>query len=179
MEARTLPGINELAIPGNASDIPTERISELDRLEAALAAETAAPAARVTPRVSKGALIGLVSTTLVFGILLTATISRSWRFPGTRLLARHLVEKAPEPAPAPPPHPLVEQIVVAAAPVPFDAQPLRRLVSKPTRDGRARSARAIQNQRPAATARAESTDLTPTAATPTPPAAKWVDPFAE
>ena len=177
MEARTLPGTNELAIPSNGSDIPTERISESDRLAAVLAAETAAPSAGVAPRVSTGAVIGLVSTTLVFGILLTATLNRSWSFQGTRLLARHSMEKAPEPAPAPPPQPLVQQIVVASAPIPFDAQPLRRPVSKPTRDGRVRGARALQSQRPTGATGSESPDPAPVASPRA--VAKWVDPFAE
>jgi len=66
---------------------------------------------------------------------------------------------------------------VASAPIPFDAQPLRRLVSKPTRDGRARGARAIQNQRPTGATGSESPDPAPVA--PPRAVAKWVDPFAE
>jgi hypothetical protein len=166
---------NELAIPIRASDMSTERISESDRLQFALAAATPTLAAHWAPR---GAVVGLVLTTLVFGILLTATFNRPWRFRGTRLLSLHFVEKAqaPAPGPLPPPLPLVEPIMVAAAPVLFDAQPLHRLASKSTRDGRVRSARAIQNQQPTSGAATESPESSPVAR---PPAAKWVDPFAE
>jgi hypothetical protein len=174
--SRTTLRANELAIPIRASDMPTERISELDRLQFALAAAMPSPAARWAPR---GAVIGLVLTTLAFGILLTSTFNRSWRFQGTRLLAPHFIaahsaEKAPSLSPAPSPlrPPLVEPIVVAAAPVQFDAQPLHH--------GRARGTHAISSPRPTSPAGSEPTDSSPAAAAaPAPPAAKWVDPFAE
>lgn len=169
---------NELAIPIRASEMPTERISEADRIQFALAAAMPAPAGRRTPRGTRGAVIGLVSTTLVFGILLTTTFARPWRFQGTRLLSLHFIEKAPELAPEPsaPPLPLVEPIAAAAAPAVFDLPPRHHGVSKSTRAPRARSARAIQNQRPAAAAGAAPLDSAPLAR---PPAAKWIDPFAE
>jgi hypothetical protein len=180
--SRTLRA-NELAIPARASETPTERISESDRIQfALLAAATPAPAARWTPRTARGAVIGLVSTTLIFGILLTTSLKRPWRFRGTWLLSSHFMEKvpAPSPSPSPPPLPLVQPIMVAAAPVPFDAQPLHHGVSKSTRDGRVRGTHAIQDLRRAATAGSELPDSAPSAATASPaPAAKWVDPFAE
>jgi hypothetical protein len=176
--SRTTLRANELAIPIRGSDVLTERISESDRIQFALAAVTPAPAARWTPRVTRGAVGGLVLTTLVFGILLTTTLKRPWRYQGTRLLSLHFMAKAPEPSaePSPPPLPLVKPIVAAVAPDLFDLPPRHHGISKSARGGRFRSARTIQNQQPTGAAATESPESSPVAP---PPVAKWVDPFAE
>jgi len=75
--------------------------------------------------------------------------------------------------------PVVEPIVVAASPSAFDWPPLHRVVTKPPRPVRTRAGRAIQTQRLDRAGDAESPTPTSVAPTPSRPAAKWVDPFAE
>lgn len=189
MEVGTLAGTNELAIPTRASDISTERIFRLDRRhvsdrrKAGQAAPVALPAAPLASTVSRPTLVGLCVATFAFGILLTWTAVRSRPIPEARLRTPPIAETTPPQSPAPLPlptsSPVVEPIVVAAAPSVFDWPPLHRVVAKPTHPARTHAVRANSTQRRDPTGDAESPAPASAAPTPSRPAAKWVDPFAE
>jgi hypothetical protein len=189
MEVGTLAGTNDLAIPSRASDISTERIFRLDRRhvsdrrKASEAAPMLLPAVPLAATVSRPMLVGLCLTTFAFGILLTWTAVRGRPIPAARLLTPPIAEKAPQQTPPLPlPLPVVEPIdpiVVAAAPPVFDWPPLHRAASQPTRPARTHAVRATVRQRPAPADEAESPSPTSVARAPAPPAAKWVDPFAQ
>jgi hypothetical protein len=85
MQAVGAPGLNELAIPNRASDIPTERIFRVKGDDAFLALPLRAPAV-VQPwrAASKGALIGLGGVMFALGMLVTSPAAHSWLRVGRR-----------------------------------------------------------------------------------------------
>ena len=195
MEAVGAPGLNELAIPNRASDIPTERIFRAKGDGAFLSMPLPASAV-VHPwrSASKGALIGLGGLMFALGMLVTSPAAHAWLRIGRRSaqvtsvpvaapVAVAPVAVAPVIAPVGPP--VAGPIVVAvAAPEPEVAPaPARRaaVVAAPklARAPRARVVRPGHAKHPAEAATGgpppepESSMVSPA------PAKKWVDPFAD
>ncbi|HVV50969.1 MAG TPA: hypothetical protein VHO06_14980 [Polyangia bacterium] len=157
MELAERPGANELAIPGSASQVPTERIFDSDRERAVRAA---APPSRAANGVSNATLIALCLAAFGLGSTLTLTFYR--RTEPRRAISA--VSAAPVPAaPAAPtvviqPLPALPSETPSLVLAPLVA-PARRPAAKSARGTRPRHAHAIQAAAPAAK--------------------PWVDPFAE
>ena len=195
MQAVGGPGLNEVAIPNRASDIPTERIFRVKGDDAFLSLPLPAPAA-VQPwrAASKGALIGLGGVMFALGMLVTSPAAHSWLRvgrPPVQVIATPVapVAVAPVPAPvaaAPVPAPVVAApvsapIVVAVSPpepavAPASAR-LQAVAPKLARAPRARVVRPMRAKHPAEAATGgplpEPSEVSPA------PAKKWVDPFAD
>jgi hypothetical protein len=196
MQAVGAPGLNELAIPNRASDIPTERIFRVKGDDAFLALPLRAPAV-VQPwrAASKGALIGLGGVMFALGMLVTSPAAHSWLRVGRRPVqvvatpvapvtvapvAVAPVAVAPVIAPiavAPVTAPIV--VAVAAPELAVAPAPVRLKAVAPKLAGapRARVVRPPRAKHPAEAATGgplpESSEVNPA------PAKKWVDPFAD
>jgi hypothetical protein len=203
MQAVGAPGLNELAIPNRASDIPTERIFRVKGDDAFLALPLRAPAV-VQPwrAASKGALIGLGGVMFALGMLVTSPAAHSWLRVGRRpvqVVATPVAPVAVAPiavapvttpvavAPVTAPvavAPVTAPIVVAvAAPEPAAAPApvrLKAVALKLAGAPRTRVVRPMRAKHPAEAASggplpesSESSEVSPV------PAKKWVDPFAD
>jgi hypothetical protein len=192
MQAVGAPGLDDVAIPNRASDIPTERIFRVKGDNPFLSMPLPAPVV-VQPwrSASKGALIGLGGLLFGLGMLVTSPAAHSWLRSGRRPVQVVAAPVAPPVAAtpvAPPPviapviAPVAAPIVVAvAAPELFAAPaPTRtRLQAAAPRIARARAVRPARAKHPAeATTGGPLPEPESSEASPA-PAKKWVDPFAD
>ena len=188
MQAVGAPGLNDLAIPNRASDIPTERIFRVKGDDAFLDLPLPAPAA-VHPwrAASKGALIGLGGVMFALGMLVTSPAAHSWLHVG-RPPAQVVATPAAPPAVVVAPvavapvavAPVTAPIVAAAAPEPVAAPAPARLQAvapKPARVPHARVARPMRAKHAAEAA--TGGPLPEPSEVSQAPAKKWVDPFAD
>jgi hypothetical protein len=192
MQAVGGPGLNELAIPNRASDIPTERIFRTKGDDALLALQLPAPAAVQRWRAaSKGALIGLGGVMFALGMLVTSPAAHSWLRvgrPPVQVVAPPVAPVTVAPVTVAPiavapvaVAPVTAPIVVAvAAPepavAPAPARP-RAVAPKPARAPRARVLRPLRAKHRAEAATGGA--LPEPSAVSQAPAKKWVDPFAD
>ena len=193
MQAVGGPGLNELAIPNRASDIPTERIFRTKGDDAFLALQLPAPAL-VQPwrAASKGALIGLGGVMFALGMLVTSPAAHSWLRVGRRPVqvvatpaaapvTAAPIAAAPVTAPiavAPVTAPIVVAVVApepAVAPAPAR---LQVVAPKLARAPRARVVRPMRARHPAEAVTGGPLLPEPSEVSPT-PAKKWVNPFAD
>jgi hypothetical protein len=205
MQAVGAPGLNELAIPNRASDIPTERIFRVKGDDAFLSLPLPAPAV-VQPwrAASKGALIGLGGVMFALGMLVTSPAAHAWLRvgrPPVQVIATPVapvtlapvtvapVALAPVTAPiavAPVAAPVAVApvtapiVVAVAAPEPAEAPAPARLQAVAPKLARAPRARAVRPVRakPPAEAATGGPLSEPSQVSPA-PAKKWVDPFAD
>jgi hypothetical protein len=201
MQAVGAPGLNDLAIPNRASDIPTERIFRVKGDDAFLSLPLPAPAV-VQPwrAASKGALIGLGGVMFALGMLVTSPAAHSWLRVGRPpaqvsptpvapvTVAPVAVAPVTAPAVAAPViapiavAPVTAPIVVAvAAPEPAVAPAPARLPAvapKLARTPRARVVRPMMRAKHPAEAATGGPLPEPSEVSPA-PAKKWVDPFAD
>jgi hypothetical protein len=187
MQAVGGPGLNELAIPNRASDIPTERIFRTKGDDALLALQLPAPATVQRWRAaSKGALIGLGGVMFALGMLVTSPAAHSWLRvgrPPVQVVAPPVAPVTVAPIAVAPVAvaPVTAPIVVAvAAPepavAPAPARP-RAVAPKPARAPRARVLRPLRAKHRAEAATGGA--LPEPSAVSQAPAKKWVDPFAD
>jgi hypothetical protein len=182
MQAVGAPGLNDLAIPNRASDIPTERIFRVKGDDAFLSLPLPAPAA-VQPwrAASKGALIGLGGVMFALGMLVTSPAAHSWLRVGRPPVQVVATPVAPVTVAPVAVAPVTAPIVVAvAAPEPAEAPAPARLqavAAKLARAPRARVLRPLRAKHPAEAATGSPLPE-PSEASPA-PAKKWVDPFAD
>jgi len=173
METGSMPVAEEIAIPKRASEIPTERIFRPKSvIDFQSLVPMSVPESRQRTSVSKVALIGLGAMAVALGMLMTSSAARP--------LVRGGVDHKPEVAAVQPPAapvPLVEPIVVAAAPLELDFPPLAAAVSPPARAPRVRAVRAVRAKRADAVEGEAPESAAPESAPA--PAKKWVDPFAD
>jgi len=195
MEAVGAPGLNELAIPNRASDIPTERIFRAKGDSAFLSMPLPAPAV-VDPwrSASKGALIGLGGLMFVLGMLVTSPAAHSWLRidrPPAQVVSTPIATPvavtsvAPAPVIAPVIAPLAGPIVVAVAAPETAVAPAAgsgaaaAATSKLARAPRARIVRSVHAKRPAEAGTGGPLPQPESADVSAAPAKKWVDPFAD
>ncbi len=193
MQAVGGPGLNDLAIPSRASDIPTERIFRAKGDDAFLALQLPAPAV-VQPwrAASKGAVIGLGGVMFALGMLVTSPAAHSWLRvgrPPVQVVATPVAPVTVAPVAVVPvtapvaAAPVTAPIVVAvAAPEPAVAPAPARLPAvvapKLARVPRARVSRPMMRAKHPAEA-ATGGPLPEPSAVSQAPAKKWVDPFAD